>query len=37
LLESLVTIALQHQGGGAPGIDLGYHAGRIARLRSTNV
>ena len=36
LLERLISVALQHQGGGTPDIDLGYHAGKIARLRSTN-
>jgi hypothetical protein len=37
LLERFVAVALQHQGGGAPDIDLGYHARKFARLRSTNV
>ena len=37
LLERLISVALQHQGGGTPDIDLGYHAGKIARLRSTNI
>jgi hypothetical protein len=37
LLERLVAVAFQHQGGGAPDIDLRYHAGKIARLQSTNV
>src|SRR5262245_60996604 len=37
LFERFVAIALQHQGGGAPDIDLGYHGGKIARLWSTNV
>ena len=37
LLERLISVALQHQGGGTPDIDLGYHGGKIARLRSTNV
>jgi hypothetical protein len=27
LFERLVAVPLQHQGGGAPDIDLGYHAG----------
>ena len=36
-LKRLVAVTLQHQGGGAPDIDLGYHGGKIARLRSTNV
>jgi len=36
-LERFVTVALQHQGGGTPDVDLGYHAENIARLRSTNV
>ena len=37
LLERFVAIALQHQGGGTPDIDLGYHAAKAAGLRSTNV
>ena len=37
LLKRVVAIALQHQGGSTPDIDLGYHAGKIARLQSTNV
>jgi hypothetical protein len=37
LLERFVAVTLQHQGGGTPDIDLGYHGGKIARLRSTNV
>ena len=37
LLERLISVALQHQGSGTPDIDLGYHGGKIARLRSTNV
>ena len=36
-LKRLVAVTLQHQGGGAPDIDLGYHGGKIARLRSTIV
>src|SRR5215467_8176815 len=28
LLERFVSVALQHQGGGTPDIDLGYHAGK---------
>jgi len=36
LLERSVAVALQHQGGGTPDIDLGYHAANIAGLRSTN-
>ena len=36
LLERLLTVALQHQIGGAPDIDLGYHAGKLqARGRET--
>jgi hypothetical protein len=27
LLERFIAVALQHQGGGTPDIDLGYHAG----------
>jgi hypothetical protein len=37
LLERVVAVALQHQGGSTPDIDLGYHGGKFARLRSTNV
>jgi hypothetical protein len=37
LLERFVAVAFQHQGGGTPDIDLGYHAGKTARLRATNV
>ena len=37
LLERFVAIALQHQGGGAPDIDLGYHAMNTAGLRSRKV
>ena len=37
LLERFVAVALQHQGGGTPDIDLGYHAWKFAGLRSTNV
>jgi hypothetical protein len=37
LLERFVAVAFQHKSGGTPDIDLGYHAGKIARLRSTNV
>src|SRR6202040_451613 len=34
-LERLLAIALEHQVGGAPDIDLGYHAAKTAPLRST--
>ena len=37
LLERFIAVALQHQGAGTPDIDLGYHAGKIARLRSRYV
>src|SRR5438874_2174439 len=37
LLERLFTIAFEHQVGGAPDIDLGYHATKSAPLRSRNV
>ena len=37
LFERFVAAALQHQGGGAPDIDLGYYTGESAGLRSTNV
>jgi len=38
LFERFVAaVALQHQGGGTPDIDLGYHAGKIAHLRSRYV
>ena len=30
LLERFVAIALQHQGGGTPDIDLGYHGAKTA-------
>ena len=32
LLKRFVAVALQHQGGGAPDIKLGYHAAKIPRL-----
>ena len=28
LLERLLAVALEHQGGGTPDIDLGYHGGK---------
>jgi len=28
LLERLLAVALEHQGGGMPDIDLGYHGGQ---------
>ena len=31
-LECLAAIALEHEIGGAPDIDLGYHAGKTATL-----
>src|SRR5215471_1855515 len=37
LFKRFLAVALQHQGGGAPDIDLGYHTGESAGLRSTNV
>ena len=37
LLERFVAIALQHQGGGKPEIDLGYHGAKTAHLRSTKI
>ena len=37
LLKRFVAVALQHKGGGAPDIDLGYHATNTAGLRSRNV
>ena len=37
LLERFVAIALQHQGGGTPDIDLGYHGAKTAHLRSTKI
>jgi hypothetical protein len=37
LFERFVAVALQHQGGGTPDVNLGYHAVQIAGLRSTNV
>jgi hypothetical protein len=33
LLEGLLAVALEHQGGSAPDIDLGYHATNTAGLR----
>jgi hypothetical protein len=32
-----VAVVLEHQVGGAPDIDLGYHTEKIASLRSINV
>ena len=37
LLKRFVAAALQHQGGGAPDIKLGYHAAKIPRLWLGNV
>ena len=37
LLKRFVAAALQHQGGGAPDIKLGYHAAKIPRLWLANV
>ena len=36
-LERFLAVALQHQVGGPPDIDLGYHAAKIAGLRSRKV
>jgi hypothetical protein len=36
-VERLIAVALEHQVGGAPDIDLGYHADKSAGLRSRNV
>jgi hypothetical protein len=36
-LERLMAVALEHQVGRAPNIDLGYHAVKITRLPSRNV
>ena len=36
-VERFVAVALEHQVGGAPDIDLGYHTDKIASLRSINV
>ena len=33
-LERLLAVALEHQVGGAPDVDLGYHAAKAARPRS---
>ena len=33
-LKGLVAVALEHEGGGAPDVDLGYHRKQAARLRS---
>ena len=35
--EGLLAVPLQHQVGGAPDVDVGYHTGKIARLRSLNL
>jgi len=35
--KGFLAVALEHQVGGAPDIDLGYHAGKTAGLRSRNV
>jgi hypothetical protein len=35
-VERLIAVALEHQVGGAPDIDLGYHAEKTAGLRSRN-
>jgi hypothetical protein len=32
LLERFAAVALQHQGGGTPDIDLGYHAKGFVRI-----
>jgi hypothetical protein len=36
-LERFVAVALEHQVGGAPDVDLGYHAENTGGLRSPNV
>ena len=36
LLERLVAVALEHQGGGALDVDLGYHATKNARSQLRN-
>jgi hypothetical protein len=36
-LERFVAVTLEHEVGGAPDIDLGYHAEKTAGLRSLNV
>jgi hypothetical protein len=35
-LERLLAIALEHEVGGTPDIDLGYHVGKTAGLQSSN-
>jgi len=32
--DGLVAVPLEHKGGGAPDVDLGYHREQVARLRS---
>ena len=34
LLKRLVAVALEHEVGGAPDVDLGYHREQVARFRS---
>ena len=31
LLERVLTVTLEHQGGGAPDVDLGYHAEKVCK------
>jgi len=33
-VRRLVAVALKHEVGGTPDLDLGYHRGEVARLRS---
>jgi hypothetical protein len=34
LLQRVLTVTLEHQSGGAPDVDLGYHAEKSASLNS---
>jgi hypothetical protein len=34
LLKGLIAVPLEHEVGGAPDVDLGYHGEQAARLRS---
>ena len=33
-LKRLVAVPLEHEGGGTPDVDLGYHRRQVARFRS---
>jgi len=36
-LKGFVAVALEHEGGGAPDVDVGYHTGKVAGLGSLNL